>query len=177
MCAPKSQSPRNPTNASFAIVSYLDIPDLTSLSRASPQLAVLTADPILHRDRLRFTARSRLAHSLFGMSPGGILLRPSVGELLQRGVMKGFGIERRWRTGGYFYSPRVRVGLPRYFEGQLNINRWYPSTRTLSDCTASTLRTSFPLSSGVASSPQILGRLPPHIQPLGGPTFTVSPRV
>jgi len=93
----------------YPLVSYLDIPDLTSLSRASPQLAILTSDPILHSNRLRLTAPSRVAHSLFGTSPNGILFRPSVGELLQRGVMKGLGIERRWRTGGYFYSPRVCV--------------------------------------------------------------------
>lgn len=105
------------TNVSLA-VSYLDIPDLISLSRVSPQLSVLTSDPILHRNRLRLTAPSRVAHSLFGTSPTGILLRPSVGELLQRGVMKGLGIERRWRTGGYFYSPSVSVG----FLAQMNVN-------------------------------------------------------
>jgi len=176
MCVLKSQRSREPANASF-VVSYLDIPDLTSLSRASPQLAALTSDPILHRDRLRLTAPSRVAHSLFGMSSGGILLRPSVGELLQRGVMKGLGIERRWRTGGYFYSPRVCVGLPRFFEGRLNDNRWYPSTRTLLGYTASMLKISFLLSSAVVSSPQVPERLLPHIQPPGGPTFMASQRV
>ena len=89
-------------------VAYLDIPDLVSLSRASPQLTALTSDPILHRDRLRFTAPSRVAHSLFGTSPSGVFLRPDVGELLQRGIMKGLGIERQWRSGEYFYSQRVR---------------------------------------------------------------------
>lgn len=96
-----------PPEIILRILSYLDIPDLTSLSRTSPQLASLTSDPILHRDRLRLTAPSRVAHSLFGTSANGILLRPTVGELLQRGIMKGLGIERRWRTGGYFYSPRM----------------------------------------------------------------------
>ena len=94
-------------------VAYLDIPDLASLSRASPQLAPLTSDPILHRDRLRFTAPSRVAHSLFGTSADGSFLRPNVGELLQRGIMRGFGIERQWRSGGYFYSQRVCDRLPR----------------------------------------------------------------
>lgn len=108
MCVLKLQCFRRLTRVPLA-VSYLDIPDLTSLSRASPQLAALTSDPILHRNRLRLTAPSRVAHSLFGTSSGGILLRPSVGELLQRGIIKGLGIERRWRTGGYFYSPRVCV--------------------------------------------------------------------
>ncbi|KAF9647433.1 hypothetical protein BDM02DRAFT_3145869 [Thelephora ganbajun] len=108
-----------PPEIILRILSYLDIPDLTSLSRASPQLVVLTSDPILHRNRLRLTAPSRVAHSLFGTSPNGILLRPSVGELLQRGVMKGLGIERRWRTGGYFYSPRM-VSV---YENALRVHR------------------------------------------------------
>ena len=110
-CVPNLRRlPDNPTNASLA-VAYLDIPDLVSLSRASPRFAVLTSDPILHRDRLRLTAPSRVAHSLFGASSNGILLRPSVGQLLQRGIMRGLGIERQWRAGGYFYSSRVRNRL------------------------------------------------------------------
>jgi len=108
-----------PPEIILRILSYLDIPDLTSLSRATPQLAVLTSDPILHRDRLRLTAPSRVAHSLFGASPGGVLLRPNVGELLQRGVMKGLGIERRWRTGAYFYSPRMAS----IYENALRLHR------------------------------------------------------
>jgi len=108
-----------PPEIVLRILSYLDIPDLTSISRAFPQLAVLASDPILHRNRLRLTAPSRVAHSLFGTSPSGILLRPSVGELLQRGIMKGLGIERRWRTGGYFYNPRM-VSI---YENALRLHR------------------------------------------------------
>jgi len=158
-------------------VSYLDIPDLTSLSRASPQLAPLTSDPVLHRDRLRLTAPSRVAHSLFGTSPNGILLRPSVGELLQRNVMKGLGLERRWRTGGYFYSPRVRVGLPRSLEGRLTHNRWYPSTRALLDYTVSMHRISSPPSSGAVSNPRIPVRLGPNIPSPGDSTSTAALKV
>jgi hypothetical protein len=176
LCVLKSHCSRELANVSL-VVSYLDIPDLTSISRAYPQLAPLTSDPILHRNRLRLTAPSRLAHSLFGTSPGGILLRPSVGELFQRGVMKGFGFERRWRAGGYFYSPRVRAGLLRFFEGRLTDNRWYPSTRALSDCTVAMLRTSFPLSSAAVFSPRIPVCSSPHIPSLGGPISTVPLRV
>lgn len=96
-----------PPEVILRILSYLDIPDLISLAQAFPQLAVLTSDPILHRNRLRLTAPSRVAHLLFGTGPSGILLRPDVRELFQRGVIKGLGIERLWRTGGYFYSPRM----------------------------------------------------------------------
>ena len=154
-------------------VSYLDIPDLTALSRAFPQLAALTSDPILHRDRLRLTAPSRVAHSLFGTSPSGILLRPDVGELLQRGVMKGLGIERRWRTGGYFHGPRVCVGLSCFIRTRLIGNRWRPSTRTPSGCTVSTLRPSFPPFSEIVCSPQIL-RLASSPEDL---TYTAALRV
>ena len=154
MCVPKLRCFWKLTEVSLA-VSYLDIPDLASLSRASPQLTVLTSDPILHRNRLRLIAPSRVAHSLFGTGPGGILLRPSVGELLQRGVMKGLGIERRWRTGSYFYGPRVCAGPPCSIEGRLTDHRWHPSTRTLLNCAVSMLRTSSPLSSEAVDIPQI----------------------
>lgn len=165
MCVLKSKCSREPVNIPF-LVSYLDIPDLVSLSRASPRLTVLTSDPILHRDRLRLTAPSRVAHSLFGTNLNGVLFRPSVRELLQRGVMKGLGIERRWRAGGYFYNPRVRIGLPRSFESRLTDDRWYPFMRTLLGYIASMLRTSSPLSSEAIFSPRIPAPLSLHIQSL-----------
>lgn len=91
-------------------VSYLDLPDLTLLaSLGSRVLASLTADPVLHFQRLWVTSPSRLNHHLFGRSKEGHLLRPSVGELVRRGVMKGLGIERRWRMGMYFYSSAVSL--------------------------------------------------------------------
>ena len=91
------------------LVSFLDIPDLAALSRVSKPLALLTADPVLHRTRLRVVAPSRVQHSLFGRSPGGILLRPTIPELVHRGVMRGLQIERRLRTGAYLYSPHASV--------------------------------------------------------------------
>lgn len=86
-------------------VSFLDIPDLAALSHVSKKLALLTADPVLHRTRLRVVTPSRIQHSLFGRSPEGILFRPSIPELVHRGVMRGLQIERRLRTGEYLYSP------------------------------------------------------------------------
>ncbi|KAG8219547.1 hypothetical protein J3R82DRAFT_497 [Butyriboletus roseoflavus] len=88
-------------------VSFVDIPDLAALSRVSKALALLTADPVLHRTRLRVVAPSRVHHSLFGRSPEGILLRPTISELVHRGVMRGLQIERRLRTGAYLYSPHA----------------------------------------------------------------------
>lgn len=90
-------------------VSFLDIPDLAALSRVSKAFALLTTDPVLHRTRLRVVAPSRVQHSLFGRSPEGILLRPSISELVHRGVMRGLQIERRLRTGAYLYSPRASI--------------------------------------------------------------------
>lgn len=91
------------------LVSFLDIPDLAALSRVSKALALLTADPVLHRTRLRVVAPSRVQHSLFGRSPEGILLRPTISQLVHRGVMRGLQIERRLRAGAYLYSPHASV--------------------------------------------------------------------
>jgi hypothetical protein len=94
------------THLSLA-VSFLDIPDLASLSHVSKCLPPLTADPVLHHTRLTVVAPSRVNHSLFGRSSEGILLRPTLPELVHRGVMRGLQIERRLRTGAYLYSPHV----------------------------------------------------------------------
>ncbi|KDQ63227.1 hypothetical protein JAAARDRAFT_188825 [Jaapia argillacea MUCL 33604] len=86
------------------IFSYLDLPELHALAQISPFLTSLTADPVLHRQRILIVAPSRVGHSLFGQSPEGFALRPTVGDLVHRGVMRGLGIERRWRMGAYFYT-------------------------------------------------------------------------
>ena len=73
-----------------------------------PALIHLTTDPVLHTYRLRIVSPSRVNHKLFGVSPQGHTLRPTLVDLVHRGVIKGLGIERRWRMGGYFYSLNVR---------------------------------------------------------------------
>lgn len=98
---------RRPGRLTRIPVSFLDIPDLVALSLVSQPLALLAADPVLHRTRLRVIAPSRVQHSLFGRSPGGILLRPTIAELVHRGVVRGFQIGWRLRTGGYIYSPHA----------------------------------------------------------------------
>lgn len=90
-------------------VSYLDLPDLAVLSQVMPTLNPLTSDPVLHKYRLSIVSPSRINHFLFGTTPQGHALRPTVGDLVQRGVIRGLGIERRWRMGSYFYSLNVRV--------------------------------------------------------------------
>ncbi|KAG6910521.1 hypothetical protein DXG01_009940 [Tephrocybe rancida] len=92
------------TNQAHLLVSYLDLPDLAALAQASPVLASLASDPLLHRTRVRVTAPSRVKHALFGANLHGVAFRPTVGELVHRGVMRGFAIERRWRMGAYFYT-------------------------------------------------------------------------
>lgn len=100
-------------NASYWLiwlaVSYLDLPDLASLVQASPGLAGLASDPALHRNRVRVIAPSRVQHSLFGMGSHGLALRPTIGDLINRDVIRGLNIERRWRMGVYFYSRSVRT--------------------------------------------------------------------
>jgi len=86
------------------ILSFLDLPDLAVLAQVVPALMHLTTDPVLHTYRLRIVSPSRVNHKLFGVSPQGHTLRPTLVDLVHRGVIKGLGIERRWRMGGYFYS-------------------------------------------------------------------------
>ncbi|PVF98186.1 hypothetical protein CPB86DRAFT_806919 [Serendipita vermifera] len=93
-----------PQEVLLYILSYLDLPDLDSLSTVNHALSRLRSDRILHRNRLRIVAPSRVEHSLFAQGCHGTLLRPSVGDLVRMNVMKGLGIERRWRLGNYFYS-------------------------------------------------------------------------
>jgi len=98
-------------------VSYLDLPELTYLaSLGSTILSTLSSDPVLHFQRLWVVSPSRVNHHLFGRSKEGHSLRPSVGELVQRGVMKGLGIERRLRLGLYLYSLDVRVSFCSFWQ-------------------------------------------------------------
>ncbi|KAI8990693.1 hypothetical protein BD414DRAFT_413930 [Trametes punicea] len=96
-----------PPEVLLYILSFLDLPDLACLARAYPELETLVEDPVLHRERLRVVAPSRVSHALFGRSPSGLQLRPTIPDLVHRGIMRGIGIERRWRTGSYFYSTHM----------------------------------------------------------------------
>jgi hypothetical protein len=93
-------------------VSYLDVPELSTLASTCHYLASLAADPILQRTRLLVIAPSRISHSLFAVGPEGSPLRPTISDLIRRGVMKGLDIERRWRAGSYLYSALARIPLP-----------------------------------------------------------------
>lgn len=90
-------------------VSYLDLPELDTLARLSAILFLLTQEPALHRVRLRVVAPSRISHALFGADSGGAFLRPSIPELVHRRVLKGLGLERRWRMGQYWNSREVNA--------------------------------------------------------------------
>jgi hypothetical protein len=84
-------------------VLYLDIPDLAALRRTNHYLARVATDAWLHHTRLRVVAPSRLRHFLIAQPD----LRPSVLDLVNRGVIRGLSVERRWRAGAYLYSPQV----------------------------------------------------------------------
>lgn len=43
------------------------------------------------------------------MGSHGLALRPTIGDLINRDVIRGLNIERRWRMGVYFYSRSVRT--------------------------------------------------------------------
>ncbi|KAI0334080.1 hypothetical protein GY45DRAFT_1318952 [Cubamyces sp. BRFM 1775] len=96
-----------PPETLLYILSFLDLPDLKCLAQAYPALAPLVEDPVLHRERLRIVAPSRVSHSLFGQSASGVPLRPTVPELVHRGIIRGLGVERRWRAGLYFCSSHM----------------------------------------------------------------------
>ena len=128
-------------------MSFLDVPELTALASTSGYLATLAADPILQRTRLLVVAPSRISHSLFGISPGGLPLRPTVSDLIRRNVMKGLDIERRWRAGLYLYSAPVctlpSFLLPYVLTGILH-SRWL-TMKSLFSCNAVARRTPYPL--------------------------------
>ncbi|KAF7303189.1 hypothetical protein MKEN_01282600 [Mycena kentingensis (nom. inval.)] len=89
-----------PNEVLLHILSFLDIPDLDLVSKLHPLLARLAADRALHNNRLRVVYPARVSHGLFAQPT----LRPTVGELVQRGILRGLAIERRWRTGNYWNS-------------------------------------------------------------------------
>ncbi|KAF8514756.1 hypothetical protein JB92DRAFT_2917714 [Gautieria morchelliformis] len=107
MMAPETIDPPTfltmPPEVLLYIFSFLDLPDLAQLSTISPRLRNLASDKALHRLRVLVVAPSRIRHFLFAQ---GGSLRPTVGDLVQRGVMRGLGMERRWRHGLYFSSPQ-----------------------------------------------------------------------
>ena len=80
---------------------------MACLSRLSPYFARVAADPALHRIRILVVTPSRVSHSLFAVDPQGMSFRPTIGDLVRRGVMRGTGIDRKWRMGLYFYSTLV----------------------------------------------------------------------
>jgi len=102
-------------------VSYLDFPELALVAQVAPSLVPLTNDPVMHNYRLRIVYPSRVQHNLFAKGPLGDYLRPTVGDLVHRGVMKGLAIERQWRMGTYFYSLNVSTHVSRAYRKSMVI--------------------------------------------------------
>ena len=132
-------------------VSYLDVPELSALASTCHYLASLAADPILQRTRLLVVTPSRLSHSLFAIGPEGSPLRPTILDLIRRGVMKGLGIERRSRAGLYLYSALARI--PSFFMTRSmligTLHSLWPTTRNPSSCSAVTRQILYPLNCAV----------------------------
>ena len=128
-------------------MSFLDVPELSTLASTCHKLASLAADPILQRTRLLVVAPSRVSHSLFGIGPQGSPLRPTVLDLINRGVMKGFVIERRWRAGLYLYSALACISFLLTLSPALikpSYSLWLIMT-TRCSCSAATRQMSYPL--------------------------------
>ena len=75
--------------------------------QVAPSLVPLTVDAVMHTHQLHIISLSCVNHNLFGKSLQGHVLRPTVIDLVRRGVMRGLDLERRWRVGTYFYSLSV----------------------------------------------------------------------
>lgn len=134
------------------ILSYLDLPDLAALAQVAPSLMPLTTDSVLHTHRLRVVSPSRLNHNLFGKSPQGHALRPTVLDLVRRGVMRGLDLERRWRVGAYFYS----LTAVRQYENGRSLSRLLASNVLSSQLRRRTAGAKLDSSSSVSASLRIL---------------------
>ncbi|KAB5592067.1 hypothetical protein CTheo_4519 [Ceratobasidium theobromae] len=91
-------TPTFPPEIWLQISWHLDLPDIDSLAVSCRVLRALTRDPALQRVRLLVFTPERVNRSLFSVN------RPSVLDLVHLNIMRGLGIERRWRTGQYLYS-------------------------------------------------------------------------
>ncbi|QRV80234.1 hypothetical protein RhiJN_22742 [Ceratobasidium sp. AG-Ba] len=92
------QTPVFPPEIWLQISWHLDLPDLDSLAASSRLLRPLTKDPALHRVRILVFTPERVSRSLFSVN------RPSILDLVHSNILRGLGIERRWRAGQYLYS-------------------------------------------------------------------------
>ncbi|KAF9486553.1 hypothetical protein BDN70DRAFT_870138 [Pholiota conissans] len=150
------------------ILSYLDIPDLAMIARVVPALEPLANDPVLQRYRLLIVSPSRVNHNLFGKGPHGQALRPTVPDLVHRGVLR--GIERQWRMGAYFYSKSAVI---QYENGRMLSRRLASNTlssqlrkRIKSDAKASGSSGSARSSDGESFSPNVASSLLPIMRQL-----------
>ncbi|EUC56628.1 hypothetical protein RSOL_189950 [Rhizoctonia solani AG-3 Rhs1AP] len=92
---------------------YLDLPDLDAIAKTCRILRLLTKDPALQRVRLLIFTPERVNRSLFSVN------RPTVLDLVQWNILRGLGMERRWRAGQYLYS----TSSVRQFNAMINIEQ------------------------------------------------------
>ncbi|CAE6417846.1 unnamed protein product [Rhizoctonia solani] len=94
---------------------YLDLPDLDAIAKTCRILRLLTKDPALQRVRLLIFTPERVNRSLFSVN------RPTVLDLVQWNILRGLGMERRWRAGQYLYSTSSQS--VRQFNAMINIEQ------------------------------------------------------
>ncbi|TRM66050.1 hypothetical protein BD626DRAFT_566685 [Schizophyllum amplum] len=117
-----------PPEIMLYMFAFLDIPDLETMTRVSPFCATLASDPLLRRYRLLVIAPARVGHSLFAQGPTGVMLRPTVPDLINRGVLRGLHVERRWRLGHYIGSQ----ASVRQYETSMVLSRRHASSKLTS---------------------------------------------
>ncbi|CAE6451205.1 unnamed protein product [Rhizoctonia solani] len=106
-------TPTFPPEIWLQISWYLDLPDLDAIAMTCRTLCSLTRDPALQRVRLLVFTPERVSRSLFSIN------RPTVLDLVHWNILRGLGIERRWRAGQYLYS----TSSIRQFNAMLNIEQ------------------------------------------------------
>ncbi|KAF8600825.1 hypothetical protein BDV93DRAFT_525094 [Ceratobasidium sp. AG-I] len=92
---------------------HLDLPDLDSLAACNRVMRSVTKDPALHRVRILVFTPERVSRSLFSVN------RPSILDLVHLNILRGLGIERRWRAGQYLYSTLA----VRQFNASINLQQ------------------------------------------------------
>ncbi|CAE6446555.1 unnamed protein product [Rhizoctonia solani] len=106
-------TPTFPSEIWLQILWYLDLPDIDSIGRTCRILRRLTKDPALQRVRLLVFTPERVSRSLFSAN------RPTVLDLVHWNILRGLGIERKWRAGQYLYS----TSSVRQFNAMINIEQ------------------------------------------------------
>ncbi|CAE7087320.1 unnamed protein product [Rhizoctonia solani] len=106
-------TPTFPPEIWLQISWHLDLPDLDAVAETCRILRSLTKDPALQRVRLLVFTPERVSRYLFSVN------RPTLLDLVHWNILRGLGVERRWRAGQYLYS----TSSVRQFNAMINIEQ------------------------------------------------------